>query len=80
MANPFDRCNNPRIERLAPFVGLAGTTYGILRAFNYLDSRAPNDAIFPGILDAILDAILAGFVCVAIVLLVWLVWNWLSTK
>jgi biopolymer transport protein ExbB/TolQ len=80
MANPLDRFKNPRIESLTPFVGLAGTTYGIFRAFNYLDSRALNDPILPGILDAILDGILAGFVCVPIVLLVLLLWDWFSSR
>jgi flagellar motor component MotA len=63
--------------RFTPFVGLAGTTYGIINAFNKLDSRGPNDLIdFP----RILDAILAGFAVSLILSLALLVWHWLSNK
>jgi len=80
MTNPLDRFKNPRIESLAPFVGLAGTTYGIVRAFNYFDSRDPNDPYFSGILAAAIEGIVAGLVCVPIVLLVAIVWDWLSDR
>jgi biopolymer transport protein ExbB/TolQ len=84
MTNPLVRFKNSRrqriLEGLTPFVGLAGTTYGIFRAFNYLDSRDPNDPIFPGILDAAIDGIVAGFVCIPIVLLISFVWDWLSDR
>ena len=83
MANPLDRFKNPRVQRilerqarLAPYVGLAGTIYGIIRAFSKLDSRAPNEVIAPGILDAIL----VTFEGVVILLLVLLAWDWLSNK
>jgi biopolymer transport protein ExbB/TolQ len=62
---------------IAPFVGLADTTYGIISAFNRLDSAGPNDLIdFPGILDAIL----AGFAVSLILSLALLVWDWFSNK
>ena len=84
MANPLDRFKNPRIqrilERLTPFVGLTGTTYGITRAFRRLDSRDPNDPIFSGILDAAIKGIVAGLVCVPIVVLVAIVWDWFSDR
>jgi biopolymer transport protein ExbB/TolQ len=44
----LNRFKNLCIESLAPFVGLAGTTFGIFRAFNYLDSRSPTMPSFPG--------------------------------
>jgi MotA/TolQ/ExbB proton channel family len=73
MANRLDRFKNPRMQRilvrLTPFVGLVGTTYGIVRAFSMLDRRVPSDPIVPGILVAVLEGIVVGFILVPIVCL-----------
>jgi biopolymer transport protein ExbB/TolQ len=83
MANPLDRFKNPRIQRilerqarLAPYVGLTGTIYGIIRAFSKLESQPPNEVIAAGILDALL----VTFEGLVILLLALLVWDWLSDR
>ena len=65
-----------RAASLAPFVGLFGTTYGIIRAFQNLDTRAPIDPIAPGILDAIV----AGFEVTLVFLLLLTVWRLFFNK
>ena len=83
MANPLDRFKTLRIQRileqqarLAPYVGLTGTIYAIIRAFSKLENRAPNSLIAPGILDAILIT----FEGLVILLLALLVWDWLLDR
>jgi biopolymer transport protein ExbB/TolQ len=84
MANPLDQFKNPRIQRilerqarLSPaFVGLAGTTYGIICAFDKLDSADPQHSIAPCILGAI---VFTG-IAILVLLLALLAWDWLSNK
>jgi biopolymer transport protein ExbB/TolQ len=83
MANLLDRFKNPRIQRilerqarLAPYVGLTATIYGIIRAISKLESRPPNSVIAPGILDAVLIT----FEGLVILLLALIVWDWFSNR
>jgi len=57
---------------LAPFVGLAGTTYGIISAFKRLDGASPASAM--------LDALIFTAICIPILLLALLAWDWLFKK
>ena len=83
MTNPVDQSENSREQRrleyqaaLAPFVGLAGTMYGIIRAFKSLDRASPISVIAPGMLETIIFTA----VCIPILLLISLAWDWLSKK
>jgi biopolymer transport protein ExbB/TolQ len=73
--NPTDQSKKFGKERffvaLAPFIGLGGTTFGIIRAFERLDKASPN-TIPAAILDTILGALILNAVA--------LVWDWLSKK
>jgi biopolymer transport protein ExbB/TolQ len=85
VANSLRQFKNPRIQRVLerhasltpPFVGLMGTTYGIICAFNkFSTAQNSQTAVFPCILDAI---VFTG-IAVLILLLFLLVWDWLSNK
>ena len=65
-----------RQAALTPFVGLVGTTYGIFRAFEELDKGGPESTVFA----AIFDAMIFTAVCIPILLLVLLAWDWFSEK
>ena len=65
-----------RQAALAPFVGLVGTIYGIISAFERLDRASPENTV----LQAIFDAMIFSAVGIPILLLVLLAWDWLSKK
>jgi biopolymer transport protein ExbB/TolQ len=78
-----DKSENFREQRrleypaaLAPFVGLAGTMYGIIRAFERLDGLNPENTV----LRAIIDALIFTAICIPILFLVLLAWDWLFKK
>jgi len=75
--------NNSRKQRrleltamLAPLVGLAGTIYGIIRAFQNLDNKDTNNLIF----SAVLDAVIVSLEVTLTLLLALVVWHWFSNK
>jgi biopolymer transport protein ExbB/TolQ len=84
VADPLRQFKNPRLQRVlerhasltAPFVGLMGTTYGIICAFKKLDSTDPQPSITPCILDVL---VFTG-IAVLILLRGLPAWDWLSDK
>ena len=83
MTNLVDQFKGSRQERvlersakLAPVVGLAGTTYGIISAFKRLESASPASAIAPGMSDAMIFTA----ICIPIFLLVSFALDWLCKK
>jgi len=65
-----------RQAALAPFVGLSGTIYGIISAFERFVTASPENTVLAGIFDAMIFTA----VCIPILLLVLLAWDWFSEK
>ena len=57
-------------------MGLAGTMYGMIRAFERLDRASPENTV----LQAIFDAMIFSAVCIPLFVVVLLAWDWLSKK